>query len=310
MEPRDARRAALLETGGIEQVKESCRDARPLQWLESLGQDLRHALRLLRRNPLFSGIAVLILSLGIGANSAAFSLVNAILLKNLPVRAPDELVWFSRPGFSYPIFQQVQSLGKEVFSGLFAWNVETMNVEWGRDVERLAVLFVTGDFYRDLGISAASGHLLTDDDNAPVAVISYDAWRRRFGGDSGVIGKVVRIEHMPFTIVGVAPPGFFGVAPGMAAEITLPLTLLPTLKPNNFDRNLNTSWLHLMGRIRHGLSREQANAALQTFWPRVLDAIISPSESPERRAYYLGRRTELMPKPGGRSHLPTFLSGA
>jgi predicted permease len=296
MSSSEARRAALIETGGIDQVKELCRDVRPFHWLDSVGKDLHYAARLLRRTPGFTAAVVLMVTLGVGAITAAFSLFDALLLKSLPVQAPHELVWFRDPSFSYPIFQEVQSRGKDIFSGLFAWNIETLNIEWNQDVEQSPVLFVTGDSYTTLGISAAAGRMLTSsDDTASSAVISYDAWQRRFGRAANVIGKTIRIERTPFTIVGITPEGFFGVAPGLAPEITLSLTRLPDLRPNAGDlRSPSKAWLHMLGRLKPGLPREQANAAVQVFWPQIMEAVTPVSMPRERRTRYLERRTELV----------------
>jgi hypothetical protein len=305
MNPADARRAALIESGGIEQIKEDCRDVRRFQWFESFRKDLHYALRVLRRSPIFTGVAVLILSLGIGATTAAFSLLDAIVLKPLPVESPRELVWFADPAFSFPIFREVQTRGKELFSGLFAWNIDTLSIEWKQEVQRAPILFVTSDFYSVLGLRPAAGRLLgPEDDRATNAVISYEAWRRRYDRNSAVIGMTVRLDRVPFTIVGVAPKGFFGVAPGLAPEITIPVATLSILKADSFRiANPNQSLLHIMARLRPGLSREQADAAVQVFWPQMLESVTSQSLSRERRAHFLSRRTSLMPGANGFSRV-------
>ena len=302
--PDEARRAALLELEGLEQVKECCRDARRFHWLDGIGKDIHYAARALRKTPAFTAAGVLILSLGMGAAVAVFSVVDAVLLKPLPVRAPEQLVWFDDPSFSYPIFQEVKARGGDLFSGLFAWNIETVNVDWRSGVEQAPVLFVTGEFYEVLGVLPAAGRLLDARDGAPVAVISHSAWERRFGRDPAIVGKTVRVERVPFTIVGVAPQGFFGVAPGLAPEITAPLTVLPTLRPQDADlQNPHMAWLHMMGRLRPGLSRERANAAVQVIFHRVMEAVTDPSMPRARRATFLGRRTQLLPGAAGFSRV-------
>jgi predicted permease len=258
--------------------------------------DLQGGLRFLNRNRGFAAGVVLILALGIGANSAVFSLVNAILLKDLPVDRPEELVWFGSPSFSYPIFQEVRARSGDLFSGLFAWNIETVSVEWGQEVRRTPALFVSGEFYPALRISPVHGRLLTPQDDWPAAVISYACWERRFQRDPAIVGKTIRVERTPFTIVGVTPPGFYGVAPGLAPEFMMPLALLPKLKPEDADlRKPHMAWLHLMGRLKPGLSLEQANSAVQVFWPQVMESVTDPAMPRERRARFLARRTELMP---------------
>jgi predicted permease len=135
-------------------------------------------------------------------------------------------------------------------------------------------------------------------------VISYDCWQNRFRGDPSITGKTVRVQRAPFTIVGVAPRGFFGVAPGLAPEITLPLRALPALKPDEGDlRNPQMAWLHLIARLRPGISRERANSALQVFWPRIMDAVTDRALPAARRAHFLGRRTALVPGETGFSRV-------
>ena len=195
-------------------------------------------------------------SLGIGTATTVFGLVDGLVLKPLPVRDPDRLVYFASPSFSYPIFQEVRSRGTDIFSTVFAWNLESVNVDWNGELEPAEVLMASGDFYSTLGIRAAVGRMFSAEDDrigggpsGMVAVISYACWQGRFGGDSSVIGRIVRIDRQPFTIVGVAPRGFFGVAPGLAPEITIPLT---TLQDAGALASTTSSWLHLMGRMNDG----------------------------------------------------------
>lgn len=303
--PEEARRAALIEAGGIEQIKENCRDVRPLHWIEGVAKDLRHGARSLLRSPAFTLVCLLVLSLGLGASVTAFSLLNAILFKPLPVHAPEQLVWFSDPSFSYPIYKHVEARGKEVFDGAFAWTIDSANIDWSGGVENAPVLSVTGGFHSVLGVAPAIGRLLAQgDEDSSVAVLSHRAWRERFREDPSVIGSVVRIDRMPFTIVGVAAEGFFGVAPGLAPEITIPVPALARLKPQ--DQLLtrpHRSWLHMMARLRNGVSRERANAAVQIFWPQIMDEITPQSMPQARRAMFVGRKTELMPGRSGFSRV-------
>jgi len=300
--PAPARESARRDFGNVLQVKEATRTMWGFGAMERFLADLRYGLRLLGRNPGFTAAVVAILALGIGVNAAVFSLVDAVLLKSLPVRAPEELVWFKDPSFSYPTFQGVKERGNGIFSGLFAWDISTVNVEWNQDMQIAPALFVTGEFYSTLGVETVLGRPLNSRDEGLVAVISHDAWERRFQRDPAIIGKTIRVERMQATIVGVTPPGFYGVAPGLSPEITLPLTEQPKLKPQDADlASASRAWLHLMGRLKPGISRELANAGLRVFWPQVMESTIDPSLPPERRARFLGRETELMPGHAGYS---------
>jgi predicted permease len=311
MAPTEARRAALLEAGGIEQVKEACRDVRSFNGLDTLVRDVRYAARVLLKARAFTAAVVLTLALGIGATTAVFLLINAVLLKSLPVDQPEELVWLRDPSFSYPIFEEVRARGKQVFSGLFAWDISAVNVAWEDEVQQAPVLFASGDFYTTLGVSAVLGRTLTAEDDregggvhGPAAVISYDCWQRRFNRDPAVVGKTVRVERLPFTIVGVTPPGFYGVAPGLSPEITLPLTIFPGLDPGFGNlRAPAMAWLHIMGRLRPGLSRQEANSAFQVFWPQVMEAVTDPNLPGPARERFLTRRSELMPGAAGFSRI-------
>jgi putative ABC transport system permease protein len=253
------------------------------------------ALRLFTRSPGFAAMVVFVLALGIGASTTVFNVVNSVLLKPLPVEKPEELVYFDKPSFSYPIFGEVRDRAG-IFDGFFGWNIDRMNVAWDDDYELAHVLQVTGDFYRTLGVRAAAGRLLGQEDDArqaAVAVISYDCWQRRFRRDPAAIGRSIRIERLPVTIVGVAPRGFFGVASGLAPEVTIPATLVPVLNPTGEGlNNWSGAWLHLMGRLKPGVGIGQANSALKVFWPQVLEAVTDPL-SP-RRKQFLARPTALV----------------
>ena len=221
--------------------------------------------------------------------------------------APERLVYLKDPSFSYPIFSEVRQRSGSIFSAFFAWALETVNLDWGLGLEQSEILMASGDFYSSLGVDAAIGRTFTAEDDVPgggpggmVAVISYDCWQRRFAGDSGVIGRTVQIDRRTFTIVGVTRKGFFGVAPGLAPEISIPLT---TVQSAGSLAQVSTSWLHLMGRLRDGVSHEQANAAFSSIWPAVLEATTSRNQPADRRARYLGRTTALEPGEQGFSRL-------
>ena len=230
--------------------------------LDQVVHDLRFALRQFRRAPGLTFAALLALACGIGGTVTVFTLVNAVVLRPLPVKAPEELVWLRDPSFSYPVFEQIRDRG-HMLQGLFAWEQRTLHAAWTSEPEPTSMLLVTGAFHDTLGLRPAAGRLLNQADvgNTPaeaqaVAVLSYAAWQRRFSGDPGAVGRTLRIEGQPFAIVGVTPPGFFGVAVGMSPDITIPVTMLPRLRSDERDALVNADqiWLNIMGRVRPGMS--------------------------------------------------------
>lgn len=264
--------------------------------LESVWQDASYAVRMIRRSPGFAVSMIVVMALGIGATVGVFSLVDGLVLKPLPVRQPERLVYLSNPSFSYPVFSELSTRATHLFESLVAWNMEREYVEWNTELEPTEVLMASGAFYSTLGVHASVGRVFTEADDVVgggrdglVAVISYAAWQQRFNGDASVVGRTVRIRRQPFTIVGVAPQGFFGVAPGLAPELTIPLTVLERERlPSR-----TSSWLHLLGRLRTGLSVREADAALQTIWRSVLEVTTTPDMPAQRRAMYLSRTTTL-----------------
>jgi predicted permease len=275
----------------------------PRTLVDQIPQDVRYAVRGLRQNPGFAAIVIVVLALGIGANTAVFGLINGLVLKNLPVEKPEELVRLANPSFSYPIVEQVRARGTDIFSSLFAWSIEDFVVDWNGEVERIQTLVVTDEFYSTLGITPVYGRTFSSEDE--VAVISYDAWERRSGRDPALLGTTIRVGRLPMTIVGVAPEGFFGVAPGMAPEITIPVRSLPKIDPDDADilgRPTN-ALLHVMARLKPGVSVAQGDAALQIFWPDVMKAVTNPDMPPERRERFLSRRTALEPAGSGFSRV-------
>ena len=304
LDATEARRRARAQFGSTALVADQVRDARGIRFLETLAQDAQYGLRLMRRDPAFTAGAVLSLAIGIGAMSTVFALVNAVELKPLPVRAPDELVFLDKPPFSYPIFHELHERA-QMFSGLFAWQLRTSSVRWTDEPESVSALVVTGDFYSTLDLRPVVGRLIAPEDDREgvphaVAVLSHAAWLRHFGGDPIAIGRSIAIEGIPFTIIGVTPPGFFGVAVGTAPDVTIPIAVVPHLKQE--DRALlrrGMAWLHIMGRLRHGVSHREANAAFQPIWRQVLEATTPLDETPVRRARFLGRATSLEPAATG-----------
>jgi predicted permease len=251
----------------------------------SLRQDVRHALRIFGRSPGFAAVMVAILALGIGANTAIFSILDALVLRDLPVWQPQRLVELagiyrngSKVPFSFPMFDEL-TRGQRVFSTLFGWTGgEVSNVEFNGKLFLAGVRAVTGNYYSGLGATPLLGRLIAPEDargsaSSQVAVIGYEFWQNHFGRDPGAIGKTIRIEGQPFTIVGVTRKWFTGMTPGEPAEVTIPM---------KSSSNRALLLVFATGRLNDGVSIQEARAQLQSFWPEALTATV-PTEIPGRR---------------------------
>ncbi len=278
MTPEEARYAALRAMGGVEQRKEECRDMRRVRLIEDLIQDLRYGLRTLRKSPGFTAVAVLSLALGIGANTAIFSLVNTVLLRPLPVENPERLVSLNYasekgddafPTFSYLNYRDLRDRNNAV-DGLIAYRMAPISLSHDGISERAWGYLATGNYFDVLGVKPALGRLLTpEDDKAPgahpVMVISYDCWQKRFAGDPNVVGRGVLVNARSFTIIGVAPRDFYGTEIGYVAEMWFPIMMLDQIiKWGNdlWDRS-GLSYL-AQGRLKSGVDIVQAEASLKT----------------------------------------------
>src|SRR6266699_3553958 len=234
---KDALREVRLERGSLEVTKELVRSGGWEFFVETCWQDLRFALRMLRKNPGFTAVAILTLALGIGANTAIFSLLNGLALRDLSVPHPEQLVRFGAhvPGDDYaalslPMFQELPR-GQKVFSGTFAcWPDIVFDAEIDGSLARADVWGVDNNFYRELGAVPEIGRLFDSEDEnlsanaaAQVAVLSYGFWQSHYGGAAAVIGKTLKIDGIPFTIIGVTRKGFTGLTAYMEMGVTLPL---------------------------------------------------------------------------------------
>jgi predicted permease len=251
---------------------------------------LRYALRNLRRSPVFTTVAILSLALGIGANTAIFSLLDQVLLRTLPVRNPGELVTlypvrgpFSGSSrcdmdcISYPAYRDLRDRN-QVFTGILArWRL-SLSFSSGDRTERVRAELVSGNYFDVLGVNPALGRVFTQDDDRvvnghPVVVLSYGFWQSRFGGDPGVLNRAVRVNGQPMTIVGVAARGFDGLEPGKALDLMVPMMMKPLMTPNWPDlENRRSIWMSAVARLKPGMSRRQAEAAMQTVWRPILES--------------------------------------
>ena len=255
------------------------RELRALHSPIGYAHDVRLAVRQLRASPLVSAVAILSLALGIGANTAIFSIVNSLLLRPLPVRQPQQLVTLTQGGWTNPIWEQIRDR-TGLFDSSFAWSATRFNLASGGEAEFVNGIWASGSLFETLGVGAILGRTLTTSDDrrgggpdGPVAVISYDFWQGRFGGAADVVGRTLTIERVPFTVVGVTPPDFFGPEVGRTFEIAVPLGDEPILRgrESRLDQR-STWWLSIMARLRSDQSIDAANAALRAAQPAIRDA--------------------------------------
>lgn len=297
MSPEQARRQARVEFGGLAQVQEECREARGVTFLETLGRDLQFGLRMLRKSLGFTIVVVVTLALGIGANTAIFTLVNAVMLRSLPVRDPQQLVvaeWSARNrphhlgtssfgdcqdyeglhsdcSLSYAMFQQIREQ-KNLFVNAMAFAGPVQLDLSGNGAATMAQgELVSGSYFETLGVMAALGRTLDVEDEKPnaepVAVLDYGYWQREFGGSPNVIGRTIHLNNTAFTIVGVADSRFTRLTPGKSVDLWVPLTQGTQLGQVWTQRaDANNWWLVVIGRLQYGVSRNQAQAAVDTFF--------------------------------------------
>ena len=318
--------------------------------MRHLFPDLRYAFRGLARSPLFTSVALLSIALGIGANTAIFTLVDEVLLRQLPVKDPGQLVLFNGARnhygnnsggnmLSFPMYEDFRddfvergtapalprvslkvangAPAPKIFSGMFARRAVAMNVGVDGQTERVPGELVSGTYFQVLGVRAALGRLITQDDDkrgdGPVAVLSYDYWRTRFGADPKVVGQIVTVNNNKLTIIGVSQAGFDGVDIGYVPGIRVPLLMKAQMTPNWDDvDNRRSRWVNVFGRLKPGVTREQAKSALQPYFhgileQEVLDAAFSGTTSYTRQEFLKGQ-VDLFEAAQGRSPIRQQLS--
>lgn len=315
----DAQYQARGEFGNVVAAEERFYESHRWLWFEQLSQDLRYGLRMMRHTPGFTFIAVLSLALGIGANSAVFSMVDAILMKSLPVRAPQEikvLTWVrsakspvpSHSGyrmndpqtgqnvsgsFSYPIYQLLRDRVPQ-FSDVVAYAANQFTVTADGASDFAAGQFVSGNYFTGLGAQILLGRPILDADDLPgkprVAVLTYRYWEKRFGLDPTVIGRKIAVNQTPVTIVGVLRPAFQGLYPGLALDLFVPLTMVPDVKHPWYSLVQPANWwVQVFGRLRPGASEPAAAAAVRATMAHVIETYQKDAEVPA-----------VLVRPGGR----------
>ncbi len=279
MPPEEARYAALREFGGVEQLKEECRDSWGVRMISELMQDIRYGLRQLRRNPGFTVVAVLTLALGIGANTAIFSVVNGLFLRGLEVENPGELVslGFQQGKTPIPVFScpDLRDIGDQAgdLMDVLAYKFGVDGLSQGGHADRIITNYVTGNYFSVLGVRPAVGRLILPAEGLPghsdsVIVLGFDYWKRRFGGNPDVIGEQVRIDGELFTIVGVAPSSFHGSLKDVDVQAFMPLNMVH-LQFGFPLESRDARGLFALGRLKRGVNLAKAQAALNVIANRL-----------------------------------------
>jgi predicted permease len=323
----EAQTRARLRFGNLTRVEERFYESSRWEWLDTLFRNVRFGARMMARTPVSSLIAVLVLALGIGANTAIFTLLNAVLLRSLPVQHPEELVLFgdgewggSANGlpnrnwklFSWNMYREFQQHNR-VFSDVAALGSAYFGmhgrITGSQEPEKINVELASGTFFRTLGVKPFLGRLLEAvDDGAPgaspVAVASYAYWQRRFGESTAMLGTAVTMNETTYRIVGVAPKGFFGAIVGQQPDLWVPVTMWGQISPGwtGVTNNLFQS-LYLFGRLKPGVSREQASANVNLLFQQMVHSYAGPQPSPKQLDGIRQARVELTPGGAGVSHV-------
>jgi putative ABC transport system permease protein len=290
--------------------------------MASLSQDIRYGFRLLRLSPAFTVVAVLTLALGIGANTAIFQLIDAIRLRAIPVKNPEQLAtariadrnWGSGQfstkysQLSFAMWEQIQKR-QEGFAEIAAWSTQQFNLATGGEVRYAKAIRVSGDFFHVLGLSPVLGRLLGPSDDQPGcpiggANLSYAFWQRNFAGDPSIIGKRLTLDGNSFEIVGVTPPGFNGISVGDTFDVAVPICIEPIVSPRNNRLTIRHAWwLASIGRLKPGWSVARANAQMNAVTPAILQETIPPFYDPETTKKYLAYKLGVFSASTGFSEL-------
>jgi predicted permease len=313
----EAKRQARLQFGSVVSATEECREQRGISWIEIAARDLRFAFRALRKSPGFTAVAALTLALGIGANTAIFSVIHSVLLNNLPVKDPQQLVFLTHPdeqgfeiGFgdgdrdfiTYPEFQQLER-NNQVFSGLLAASnyasripVELETTDSAANGTPARISVISGSYFPVLGVTPILGRTFGTEvdklrDANPVAVISYAFWRDRFAGAREAIGRRIRIRNTSYEVVGVAPPQFHGETVGANPDIWAPLTMQSEIFPGQdyLSQETNpfrkTEWLQAIGRLKPGVTLAQAKASIEVEFQQMMEGQTDGMSAQDKRRF-------------------------
>jgi predicted permease len=276
-----------------------------------LSVDVRDAVRSLFATPIVTAVAVLSLALGIGANTALFSILNSLVLRPLPVRDPQQLATVGRGDWSNPIWEQIRDRQAGLFASAGAWSAGQFDLAESGRADPVGGAYASGGLFATLGVNTIRGRPIEPADDVRgggpeghVAVISHRLWQQRFGGSEDAVGRRITIGRVPFTIAGVAPPGFHGLEVGQAMDVYLPLASEAAIRgPLSTLANRSSSWLSVIARLRPDQSADSASAAFNAVLPAIRDATMPPEWNAEYRAGYLKDAVDLYPAATGVSPL-------
>jgi putative ABC transport system permease protein len=306
LRPDEARHAALRKLGNRTLIREEIFYMNTIGFVETLWRDLKYGVRLLRLNPGFAVVAILSLSLGVGANSAIFQLLDAVRLRTLPVSRPNELAEIRiaetpngrtgrflgrRPMLTNPLWEQIRDK-QQGFSGAFAWGAAGFDLANGGELRLARGLWVSGDYFTTLRVSPDAGRLFVADDDrrgcAPRVVISHAFWQREYGGDRSAVGRSLSLDGHAFDIIGVTPASFFGVEVGRSFDVAVPICTEPIIRGAGTMLDKPDVWfLAAIGRLKPDWSIEKATAQLSTVSPGIFQQTLSPRYSPRDATSYL-----------------------
>ena len=328
MTAEEARRQAMLRLGGMEQARQTYREAGTLPWLETLLYDVRHALRQLRTAPGFTAVALLTLALGIGANAGMFTLLDAVLLKSLPVPHPEQLFVVKQSDkpaensrYSWPLFNRMRrQLPASTPIAAMSWPADVYTRAGGAQPQRATAQLVSGNYFQVFETWPALGRLLTPHDDAKLggsaaAVISYGYWERRFGRSPAVIGQTLEVNAVPFVIVGVAAPDFFGARPGVHPDLWVPVMMQAAVRYHNHYSGIaadplspwipqdRISWLQLLVRVNDPAALPQLTTVLNRQYGDDLRSVLQGLPQPELLSELHGIRLTLEPGQRGFANL-------
>jgi len=319
MSRAEAERRARVEFGGVEQVKEDTRDVRGVSLLEMIVRDAQYGIRVLRKSPGFTLVALLSLGLGIGANTAIFQLLDALRLRTLPIHAPQELAQIhvtdmshargsvnAENAVTYAIWHQIRDR-QQAFSGVFAWADSEFNLSPAGEVRMVPGLWVSGEFFQVLGVAPAAGRLFSPADDVrgcgtPGAVISYAFWQSEFGRDPAVTGRKLMLNGHSVPILGVTAREFSGLNVGRNFATAVPVCSVSTLWFDALEAKTHW-WLQVMGRLKPGWSAERAAAQLASVSPEIFHASLAPNYPPVNVKDFLAMKLTAVPAGAGISSL-------
>ena len=320
MTPDEARYAARRKLGNATLIGEEIYRMNTIGFIETLWHDLRFGARLLRLNPGFAAVAIASLALGIGANTAIFQLIDAVRLRTLPVKSPQELAevkiadraWSDgisngwHPEMSNPLWEQVRD-HQQAYTGVFAWGMDYFPLVRGGQARSVPGLWVSGDFFNVLGVPPVLGRVFRAEDDrkgcgSPVAVVSYAFWQRELGGEAGAIGKKITLGGFPVEVIGVTPASFFGLEMGRSFDVALPLCVLGLPEGENNLARQDVWWLAVVGRLKPGWSLARASAHLAAISRGMFEATV-PTGYGRDHADYLKLKLAAFPVANGFSNL-------